>query len=167
MRLVKCPRCGNVPEGTLDTIPGVALVIEREEDSKLEWYGETRVCWDGQETEKDSYGLTYFWCGDCDRRFAVDISDDDDGNSESDGGEDDEDEDEESEEDEGEEETNEPRDVHNLTFEELRTVARTVVQNLAAEPRDGGEFVRVMASLMSDLRVDVDPLGSRPDRVEA
>ena len=75
MRLVKCPLCSSLPEGTVDTIPAVAYVTEGDGNT-LEYSGESRVCWNQQMPEKDDYGLTYFWCARCDRRFAAYIDED-------------------------------------------------------------------------------------------
>jgi hypothetical protein len=49
--------------GTSEMIPGTAQIEDpRFEDGKLtwEWSGGTDVCWDGQETRKDSNGETLF-----------------------------------------------------------------------------------------------------------
>jgi len=59
----KCPECGKDPRGTIDEIPGCAL-IDRQEDGSFEWAGETDVWWDGQMTVRDDeqrVTLTCHW----------------------------------------------------------------------------------------------------------
>ena len=43
----RCPECGDVPEGTVENIPGVALMRELD-DGSFEYTGRTRVSWDEQ-----------------------------------------------------------------------------------------------------------------------
>jgi hypothetical protein len=45
----KCPECGELAKGTVDTIPGCALLTFAE-DGSAEYFGETEVFWDGQTT---------------------------------------------------------------------------------------------------------------------
>lgn len=45
----KCPECGKPAAGTLETIPGMAL-LTFDENGEAEYDGETKVYWDGQTT---------------------------------------------------------------------------------------------------------------------
>jgi hypothetical protein len=56
-----CPVCGEIAHGTLDTIPGVALLMPNE-DSSFDWAGETEVFWDGQTTDLDAEGRATVRC---------------------------------------------------------------------------------------------------------
>lgn len=58
----KCPECGKPPEGTVDRIPGIALFGEIDGEGKTEYAGETRVCWDGQESHADEAGRVLVQC---------------------------------------------------------------------------------------------------------
>ena len=57
----KCPTCGEVAEGTVDIIPGVAY-LEFNEDGTAEHTGETDVWWDDQYTERDDAGDVDLYC---------------------------------------------------------------------------------------------------------
>ena len=47
----KCPECGESPEGTVDDVPGIAeFSIDEDDESLVDWAGNTRMCWDGQMT---------------------------------------------------------------------------------------------------------------------
>ena len=63
MRLTpwKCPRCGQPAAGTLETIPGLALLMF-DDDGQAEYSGETRVLWNGQETDWDEFGRAILEC---------------------------------------------------------------------------------------------------------
>ncbi len=47
----RCPECGEPAEGSVDTVPGVALFTEAREDGHVEYSGTTEVCWDGQTSD--------------------------------------------------------------------------------------------------------------------
>jgi len=42
-----CPTCGGPPEGSVDLIPGTAM-LHQNDDGTFDWEGETEVHWDGQ-----------------------------------------------------------------------------------------------------------------------
>jgi len=76
--LVKCPTCGELPIATSETIPGCLAFLEKCDDKgkkTLEYSGETRVNWDGQEADRDIHGRAIFYCDKCERDFAADIGD--------------------------------------------------------------------------------------------
>jgi hypothetical protein len=45
-----CPTCGAIAKGTIETIPGLAL-LTFDADGDAEYFGETEVCWNGQEAK--------------------------------------------------------------------------------------------------------------------
>lgn len=45
--------------GTFDSIPAIALLIGRSEDGSLVYEGESKVWWDGQETQRENGQLTF------------------------------------------------------------------------------------------------------------
>ncbi len=59
----KCPQCGQLAKGTLETIPGLALLMF-DEDGNAEYAGGTDVCWDGQQTIRDEQGRVRLMCPD-------------------------------------------------------------------------------------------------------
>lgn len=65
MKLSRCPQCGGRPEGTCDTIPAVALLRYDEDSDSYEYFGETRVGWDGQVSQNDSRGRALLLCENC------------------------------------------------------------------------------------------------------
>lgn len=44
----KCPECDEEAEGSVDTVPGIALFGGFDEDGGTTYAGDTRMCWDGQ-----------------------------------------------------------------------------------------------------------------------
>jgi hypothetical protein len=58
----KCPTCGLHPEGTVDTVHGVALLEEPDEDGYTSWANETRMNWNGQRTVCDAEGACLVRC---------------------------------------------------------------------------------------------------------
>jgi hypothetical protein len=50
MAIYKSPK-GHAIQGTLDTIPGIALINGIDDKGEPEYMGETDVIWDGQETQ--------------------------------------------------------------------------------------------------------------------
>lgn len=59
----KCPECGQRAKGTLETIPGIAL-LEFDEDCDADYQGETKVWWDGQQTARSDDGRVRLVCPD-------------------------------------------------------------------------------------------------------
>lgn len=58
-----CPECGLPAYGTVEHIPGVALLAEdATPGTDVEWAGETKVEWDGQTTESDAEGRVLLTC---------------------------------------------------------------------------------------------------------
>jgi hypothetical protein len=58
-----CPECGQQATGTLETIPGIALLLFAE-DGAADYQGETKVCWDGQMTVFAEDGRATLVCPD-------------------------------------------------------------------------------------------------------
>jgi hypothetical protein len=58
----KCPECGEIAIGTVDLIPGIAL-LDFDDDGEADYVGETKVCWDGQFSETDAEDRTLLSCG--------------------------------------------------------------------------------------------------------
>ena len=57
----KCPECGKLADGTIDTIPGVAhMTFSKRGTAK--YTGETTVWWDDQYTERDPDGRVSLYC---------------------------------------------------------------------------------------------------------
>ena len=56
-----CPQCGQQAKGTLETVPGVALLMF-DEDGNAEYQGQTDLCWDDQETIRDESGRATLFC---------------------------------------------------------------------------------------------------------
>jgi hypothetical protein len=56
-----CPECGEYAKGTFETIPGVALLMF-DDDGNAEYFGQTDVGWDGQETDRDEQGRATLIC---------------------------------------------------------------------------------------------------------
>ena len=59
----KCPECDQPAKGTLETIPGIALLLF-DEYGDAEYLGETDVCWDGQTAVRDQEGRVTLICAD-------------------------------------------------------------------------------------------------------
>lgn len=57
----KCPTCSQPARGTLDVIPGLALLLF-DEEGNAEYLGQTDVNWDGQETIRDEHGRVRLMC---------------------------------------------------------------------------------------------------------
>lgn len=57
----KCPECDQPAKGTLETIPGVALLLF-DEEGNAEYAGGNDVCWDGQTTIVDDAGMVTAIC---------------------------------------------------------------------------------------------------------
>jgi hypothetical protein len=68
---IYCPFCKSIATGTMDRVPGIALL--QETDEGLEYAGETQMEWDCQTTEEDDRGLTVFYCRPCGKEFAVEL----------------------------------------------------------------------------------------------
>lgn len=56
-----CPHCGQLAKGTLETLPGVALLMF-DEDNEATYEGETEVDWDGQTPCLDEHGQVTLTC---------------------------------------------------------------------------------------------------------
>jgi len=59
---ITCPTCGEPAEGTLDTVPGVALLHVDAQTGEAEYRGETEMWWDDQKTILDSVGRYMLCC---------------------------------------------------------------------------------------------------------
>jgi hypothetical protein len=57
----KCPECGQPAKGTVDTIPGLAL-LAFDGEGNAEYDGETKVDWDNQTTRHDEAGHDLLEC---------------------------------------------------------------------------------------------------------
>ena len=58
----KCPECGAPPKGTLETVPGLALLAEPDEHGEFEYEGETEIFWNAQKTDRDDDGRVTLEC---------------------------------------------------------------------------------------------------------
>lgn len=61
----KCPKCGSYASGIVETITGVASLMEPDETGSIDYGGETKVCWDSQLPERDSEGNVTLVCSSC------------------------------------------------------------------------------------------------------
>lgn len=57
----KCPECGGDIRGTVDQVPGIALLTDLG-GGDFEYAGETEVFWDGQTPETDADGRQLVQC---------------------------------------------------------------------------------------------------------
>lgn len=57
----KCPECGQPAKGTVDLIPGLAL-LTFDDDGHAEYEGETEVNWNNQATRHDQAGNEILEC---------------------------------------------------------------------------------------------------------
>ena len=58
-----CPTCGEQASGTLETVPGVALIQPDEKHpGHFDYAGETKMFWDSQETVTDVMGAATLIC---------------------------------------------------------------------------------------------------------
>lgn len=67
----QCPECGEVADGTVDVVPGRALFTAPDERGHVEWAGETKMFWDGQQTEIDAQGRWGLECTNGHQWYAV------------------------------------------------------------------------------------------------
>jgi hypothetical protein len=59
----KCPECGQPAKGTLETIPGLAL-LTFDDDGQAEYDGETDIDWNNQATLHDDASRDMLECPD-------------------------------------------------------------------------------------------------------
>jgi hypothetical protein len=59
----KCPTCGELPKGTAEETPGIAL-LDFDEDGDAEYSGETTMLWENQTTVTDEDGKVTLVCPD-------------------------------------------------------------------------------------------------------
>ena len=57
----KCPECGLIADGTIDTVPAVAH-LDFDVDGKAEYTGESTVWWDDQFTDEDENHEVSMYC---------------------------------------------------------------------------------------------------------
>jgi len=57
----KCPRCGQAAAGTLETVPGLALLMF-DDNGQAEYSGETTIDWNDQATDLDESGKVILEC---------------------------------------------------------------------------------------------------------
>jgi hypothetical protein len=67
----ECPECGTPAKGTVDTVPGLALLVIDEDTGEAEYGGYTEVWWDDQTTDRDSQGRHALACENGHRWWAV------------------------------------------------------------------------------------------------
>jgi hypothetical protein len=70
----RCPECNALPKGTLDWTPSTALMSaddERARNPEFEYDGESKMHWDGQETEEDDQGRVGLICPNGHEWFAL------------------------------------------------------------------------------------------------
>lgn len=68
---LRCSECGEVADGTVDTVPARALLTRPDERGHVEWAGETKMFWDGQMTETEAEGRWTLECTNGHQWFAV------------------------------------------------------------------------------------------------
>jgi hypothetical protein len=56
-----CPECGEPAAGTVETVPGLALLVF-DDDGQAEYEGETKIDWNGQQTRRDESGKVTLEC---------------------------------------------------------------------------------------------------------
>ena len=56
-----CPDCGELAEGTLESIAGQALLVF-DEDGDADYAGETKIDWNSQVTVRDAKGRVILEC---------------------------------------------------------------------------------------------------------
>ncbi len=60
---IRCPDCGKLANGTLETIPALALLLITDEDTgEADYAGETEICWNDQTTHRGSDGRCFLAC---------------------------------------------------------------------------------------------------------
>jgi hypothetical protein len=59
----KCPQCGQSAAGTVETVPGLAL-LTIDESGQAEYAGETTIDWNGQTSCRDQSGKAILECPD-------------------------------------------------------------------------------------------------------
>jgi hypothetical protein len=59
----KCPECGEPAEGTVETVPGLALLVF-DDTGQAEYEGNTKIHWNGQKTCRDESGNVILECPD-------------------------------------------------------------------------------------------------------
>ncbi len=57
----KCPKCQKPAAGTLETVPGLAL-LNFDDNGDAEYEGETKMYWNGQETRFNEDGKAMMEC---------------------------------------------------------------------------------------------------------
>lgn len=57
----RCPTCNQPAEGTLETVPGLALLLF-DDDGQAEYEGETKLDWNQQATCRDMKGKVTLQC---------------------------------------------------------------------------------------------------------
>lgn len=61
---LRCPSCGGEPRGTVESVPGCAL-LNFDESGRAEYAGETDIEWDGQTTDTTEDGRLLLLCDEC------------------------------------------------------------------------------------------------------
>lgn len=56
-----CPECGQLAHGTLETVPGIALLVF-DDNGNAEYEGETKIDWDSQVSQRDEAGRVLLEC---------------------------------------------------------------------------------------------------------
>ena len=59
----RCPKCGELAAGTLETLTGRAGLTFDDDDTTADWEGSTEVFWDEQRTVRDRNGRVTLLCG--------------------------------------------------------------------------------------------------------
>jgi hypothetical protein len=59
----RCPTCGQLARGILETLPGLALIAFDEATEEAEYQGTTEIWWDDQERVQDAQGEITLICG--------------------------------------------------------------------------------------------------------
>jgi len=57
----KCPECGQTAKGTLETVPGLALLVF-DDSGDADYEGETVINWNNQASQHDETGRDILEC---------------------------------------------------------------------------------------------------------
>jgi len=72
---IHCPECGELAKGTVDLVPGLALLTDPDDDGQVDYEGETEIAWDCQETIQDEEGKFKLECSNVHNWFASLVKD--------------------------------------------------------------------------------------------
>jgi hypothetical protein len=59
---VRCPTCGQLAKGTLETLPGMALLGIDPDTGEADYEGRTEIWWNDQRSNRDLQGRYMLTC---------------------------------------------------------------------------------------------------------